>query len=153
MLAVACASALVFFHLPLPWEGEEPLVLPPIYLFGVWLSIVVAIGVTSLYAFQVTEDTRKLSDALAATELVLDPRTAPHPARRPRRRRRPTGCCRARSFPVRARSGRSWKAACRVRGAARRGRRLGEVLFAGQHQFGRGQRVGKLAGVLGDLNA
>src|ERR1700716_1320055 len=71
MLAVACASALVFFHLPLPWEGEEPLVLPPIYLFGVWLSILVAIGFTSLYAFQVTEDTRKLSDALAATELVL----------------------------------------------------------------------------------
>ena len=70
-LAVACASALVFFHLPLPWEGEEPLVLPPVYLFGVWLSILLAIGVTSLYAIQVTEDTRKLSDALAATELVL----------------------------------------------------------------------------------
>src|SRR3982075_3932510 len=71
MLAVAFASALVFFPLPLPWEGEEPLILPPIYLFGVWLSIVVAIGVTSLYAFQVTEEARKLSDALAATELVL----------------------------------------------------------------------------------
>jgi two-component system sensor histidine kinase RegB len=71
VLAVACASALVFFHLPLPWEGDEPLELPPIYLFGVWLSILLAIGVTSLYAFQVTEDTRKLSDALAATELVL----------------------------------------------------------------------------------
>jgi two-component system sensor histidine kinase RegB len=70
-LAIACASALVFFHLPLPWESDEPLVLPPIYLFGVWLSIVVAIGVTSLYAFQVTEEARKLSDALAATELVL----------------------------------------------------------------------------------
>src|SRR4029077_1549167 len=71
VLAVACASALVFFHLPLPWDGDEPLVLPPIYLFGVWLSIVLAIGVTSLYAFQVTEEARKLSDALAATELVL----------------------------------------------------------------------------------
>ncbi len=71
VLAVACASALVFFHLPLPWDGDEPLVLPPIYLFGVWLSIVLAIGVTSLYAFQVTEESRKLSDALAATELVL----------------------------------------------------------------------------------
>src|SRR5205085_1431804 len=69
-LAVACASALVFFHLPLPWESDEPLVLPPIYLFGVWLSIVLAIGVTSLYSFQVTEEARKLSDALAATELV-----------------------------------------------------------------------------------
>src|ERR1700729_3433059 len=71
MLAVACASVLVFLHLPLPWDGDEPLVLPPIYLFGVWLSIAVAIGVTSLYAFQVTEESRQLSDALAATELVL----------------------------------------------------------------------------------
>src|SRR6266480_227820 len=70
-LAIACASALVFLHMPLPWDGDEPLVLPPIYLFGVWLSIVVAIGVTSIYAFQVTEDARQLSDALAATELVL----------------------------------------------------------------------------------
>ena len=71
LLAVACASVLVFFHLPLPWDSDEPLVLPPIYLVGVWLSIVLAIGVTSLYAFQVTEESRKLSDALAATELVL----------------------------------------------------------------------------------
>ena len=68
---MACASAPVLLDRPLPWEGEEPLVLPPIYLFGVWLSILLAIGVTSLYAFQVTEDTRKLSDVLAATELVL----------------------------------------------------------------------------------
>ncbi|KRR16446.1 ATPase [Bradyrhizobium lablabi] len=71
LLAMACASALVFFHLPLPWDSEDPLVLPPIYLFGVWLSILLAIGVTSLYAFQATEEARKLSDALVATELVL----------------------------------------------------------------------------------
>src|SRR6195952_3612598 len=71
ILAVACASALVFFHQPLPWDTDEPLVLPPIYLLGVWLSILLAIGVTSLYAFQVTEEARKLSNALAATELVL----------------------------------------------------------------------------------
>ena len=71
IVAVACASNLVFYHYPLPWDSDDPLVLPPIYLFGVWLSIVLAIGVTSLYAFQVTEEARKLSDALAATELVL----------------------------------------------------------------------------------
>ena len=70
-LAIVCASALVYFHFPLPWDSDDPLVLPPIYLFGVWLSIAVAIGVTSLYAFQVTEESRQLSDALAATELVL----------------------------------------------------------------------------------
>ena len=71
LLAVGCASVLVFVHFPLPWDSDDPLVLPPIYLFGVWLSIVVAIAVTSLYAFQVAEEARKLSDALAATELVL----------------------------------------------------------------------------------
>ncbi|HKU04662.1 MAG TPA: ActS/PrrB/RegB family redox-sensitive histidine kinase [Bradyrhizobium sp.] len=70
-VAVACASNLVFYHYPLPWDSDDPLVLPPIYLFGVWLSITLAIGVTSLYAFQVTEESRKLSDALAATDMVL----------------------------------------------------------------------------------
>ena len=71
VLAAVSATALAFFHLPLPWDADEPLVLPQIYLLGVWLSILLAIGVTSLYAFQVTEEARKLSDALAATELVL----------------------------------------------------------------------------------
>jgi two-component system sensor histidine kinase RegB len=71
LLAVACASVLFFFHMPLPWDSDEPLVLPPIYLIGVWLSIVLAISVTGLYSFQATEEARKLSDALAATELVL----------------------------------------------------------------------------------
>lgn len=71
LLAVACASILFFFHFPLPWDSDDPLVLPPIYLVGVWLSIALAIGVTSLYSFQVTEEARKLADALAATELVL----------------------------------------------------------------------------------
>ena len=71
VLAVVCATVLVFFHLPLPWDSDEPLILPQIYLVGVWLSIGVAIGVTSLYAFQVAEESRQLSDALAATELVL----------------------------------------------------------------------------------
>ncbi|MHB0770994.1 ActS/PrrB/RegB family redox-sensitive histidine kinase [Bradyrhizobium sp. 5.13L] len=71
LLAVACASILFFFHFSLPWDSDDPLVLPPIYLVGVWLSIALAIGVTSLYSFQVTEEARKLADALAATELVL----------------------------------------------------------------------------------
>src|SRR5579863_8119168 len=44
-LAIVCASLLVFFHFALPWDSDDPLALPPIYLFGVWLSIVVAIGV------------------------------------------------------------------------------------------------------------
>ncbi len=71
LLAATCATILGFFHLPLPWNGDEPLVLPPTYMLGVWFSIIMVLVVTSLYAFQVTEEARKLLDALAATELVL----------------------------------------------------------------------------------
>jgi two-component system sensor histidine kinase RegB len=45
--------------------------LPPIYMMGVWLSILLAIGFISGYAWQITEESRQLSDALAATELAL----------------------------------------------------------------------------------
>lgn len=71
IFAAICSTALGFFHLPLPWMRDDSLVLPPVYMAGIWLSILVAIGVTSLYTFQVTEESRKLSNALAATELVL----------------------------------------------------------------------------------
>src|ERR1700719_4898395 len=70
-LAAACATALVFFHLPLPWVSDEPLMLPPIYLLGVWFSLLVALGVIGAYAWQIAEEARLLTDALAATELVL----------------------------------------------------------------------------------
>ena len=69
--AVACATVLVFVHYPLPWDSDDPLQLPPIYMMGVWLSILLAIGFIGVYAWQITEEARQLSDALAATELVL----------------------------------------------------------------------------------
>lgn len=69
--AVACATVLVFVHYPLPWDSDDPLLLPPIYMMGVWLSILLAIGFIGVYAWQITEESRQLSDALAATELVL----------------------------------------------------------------------------------
>src|SRR6202521_2565506 len=70
-LAAVCATALVFLHMPLPWVSDEPLTLPPIYLLGVWFSVLVALGVIVAYAWQIAEEARLLTDALAATELVL----------------------------------------------------------------------------------
>ncbi len=70
-LAAACATALVFYHLPLPWVSDEPLELPAVYLLGVWFSLLVALGVIGAYAWQIAEEARLLTDALAATELVL----------------------------------------------------------------------------------
>src|SRR5205807_1819264 len=69
--AVACATVLVFVHDPLPWDTEPPLELPQVYVMGVWLSILLAIAFIGLHAWQITEESRQLADALAATELVL----------------------------------------------------------------------------------
>jgi len=69
--AVLCATVLVFVHYPLPWDADDPLELPWIYLLGVWLSILLAIGFIGVYAWQITEESRQIAEALAATELVL----------------------------------------------------------------------------------
>jgi len=66
-----CATILLRFYYPLPWPEEEPLELPPLYMIGVWLSLMLAIGYISIYAWQIIEESRQLTDALAATELVL----------------------------------------------------------------------------------
>jgi two-component system sensor histidine kinase RegB len=73
LFAIVCASLLVFFHEPLPWSeayGAMP-VLPDIYMFGIWASIVLAILFIGLYAWQVSEQSRQFVNAVAATELVL----------------------------------------------------------------------------------
>src|SRR6202158_24543 len=54
--AVACATVLMFAHYPLPWDNEDPLQLPPIYMIGDWLSILLAIGFISVFSWQITEE-------------------------------------------------------------------------------------------------
>jgi len=71
-LAMLFASILLFIHYPLPWEPQEPLELPWIYMLGVWLSILLSILFIGLYSWQITEEGRQLAEALAATELVLE---------------------------------------------------------------------------------
>jgi len=71
VFASVCATALVFIHYPLPWTSDEPLLLPPLYIMGIWLSILLAIAFIGVYAWLVAEEGRRLADALTATELVL----------------------------------------------------------------------------------
>src|SRR6266850_6394137 len=69
--AAVCTTILAFYYYPLPWDVDEPLQLPPIYIMGVWLATLLALGFISVHAWQLTEEARQLADALAATELVL----------------------------------------------------------------------------------
>lgn len=69
-LVAACATVLVYSHYPLPWRGAA-LQVPLLYVMGIWVSIAISVAFIGAYAWRVAEETRKLSDALTATELVL----------------------------------------------------------------------------------
>ncbi|MEM7215487.1 MAG: ActS/PrrB/RegB family redox-sensitive histidine kinase [Pseudomonadota bacterium] len=71
-IAILSATVLVFFHLPLPWIEGEVLQLPRLYIAGMWVAIICSLSFMAIYAFRVADEARKLADALAATEIVLE---------------------------------------------------------------------------------
>ncbi|KQZ79121.1 ATPase [Mesorhizobium sp. Root157] len=71
VLVMAAATLLAFFHRPLPWIENAPLVMPFVYVAGMWMALLSSIAFTAIYAFRVAEEARLLANALAATELVL----------------------------------------------------------------------------------
>jgi two-component system sensor histidine kinase RegB len=70
-LAVACATLLTMLHEPLPWTPGSIQPLPLVYMFGIWTALVSCIAFMATYAWRTAEETRQMSDALAATELLL----------------------------------------------------------------------------------
>lgn len=71
VVASFAASVLALYHMPLPWKEGEVFELPNLYELGVWVALVFSLIFMASYAFRVAKEGRQLSDALAATELVL----------------------------------------------------------------------------------
>ncbi|MGO1119652.1 ActS/PrrB/RegB family redox-sensitive histidine kinase [Rhodovibrionaceae bacterium A322] len=69
-LAILAATANYFWHLPLPWF-EGTFELPQIYLAGVWVSIALAVVFISAYVSSLARESRRMEDALAASQLAL----------------------------------------------------------------------------------
>ncbi|MCS0494957.1 ActS/PrrB/RegB family redox-sensitive histidine kinase [Ancylobacter sp. MQZ15Z-1] len=75
VLAASCAAVVGLWQMPLPWSdqvalGNEP-ELPAVYLAAIWCALAISIAFIGVHAWRVAEETRELSEALAATELVL----------------------------------------------------------------------------------
>jgi two-component system, sensor histidine kinase RegB len=71
VLAMAAATLLAFFHMPLPWPQEQIFSLPRLYLGGLWLALLLGLSFIGIYAWRVADEARQIRHALAATELVL----------------------------------------------------------------------------------
>ncbi|WP_417519936.1 ActS/PrrB/RegB family redox-sensitive histidine kinase [Minwuia sp.] len=69
-MALLFTSLLAFYHLPLPWS-PEPLTLPTLYRGAIWTGLALGIVFMSVYAGRVAFETRRMSDALAATHTAL----------------------------------------------------------------------------------
>jgi two-component system sensor histidine kinase RegB len=70
-LALASVSLIAIFHHPLPWIPGERFDLPPLYQGGIWASLVIGIGFTSIYAWRIASEVSRMQAGLAATQLAL----------------------------------------------------------------------------------
>ena len=69
-LVIICATTLVFGHLPLPWSAIG-LELPRLYVWGLWAAVVVGTLFLAVYAGSLAAESRRMSNALSATQLSL----------------------------------------------------------------------------------
>jgi len=71
LLALASAAVLVVAHEPLPWYPGVELELPVIYKLGAFAALCVSTIFIGLYAWRLTKESRQMSAALTATDIVL----------------------------------------------------------------------------------
>ncbi len=70
-LAVVIVTILSATYLPLPWDPNSALSIPPIYINGILVAMICGIVFVTIYANRVAHEGRQLADALTATELAL----------------------------------------------------------------------------------
>jgi two-component system sensor histidine kinase RegB len=72
LLAILCLAALFASPYPLPWGGAvaSPR-LPELYQLGMWIALTLACGFIAIYNWSVAGEARRISEALAETQLTL----------------------------------------------------------------------------------
>ena len=71
LLAVLCLAALFASPFDLPWRGGVSPRLPDLYLLGMWIALTLACGFIAIYNWSVSGEARRISEALAETQLTL----------------------------------------------------------------------------------
>jgi two-component system sensor histidine kinase RegB len=71
VLAIVCLAALFASPFNLPWSAGVSPRLPDLYQFGVWVALTLACGFIASYNWSVAGEARRISEALAETQLTL----------------------------------------------------------------------------------
>jgi two-component system, sensor histidine kinase RegB len=70
LVVIAAATLLALFPSELPWY-HGAFRLPALYVGGLWLALVLGTVLIAGYAWRIADEARRLSDALAATQMAL----------------------------------------------------------------------------------
>jgi two-component system sensor histidine kinase RegB len=71
LMALASIALLARFHMPLPWPNQD-FRLEPLFILGLALALGLSVLFIAAYVLSVSEEARRLSDALSATQMALD---------------------------------------------------------------------------------
>jgi two-component system, sensor histidine kinase RegB len=71
VMAFVLVTLLANWHMPLPWDSTDSFKVPVTYVAGLWVAILCGIGFSAIYARRMAQESRIMSNALNATELVL----------------------------------------------------------------------------------
>lgn len=69
-VAIVCTTFLAYQYQPLIWKGQ-PFAGDPLYISGVWVALLVGMTFISFYTWLVAAESRRMADALIATQLAL----------------------------------------------------------------------------------
>jgi len=70
-LSMLCLTGLALYQMPVPWDPPGGLTLPKLYTAGLWEALVLGVLFIAAYVGSVSEESRKMSDALSATQIAL----------------------------------------------------------------------------------
>lgn len=71
VVAIAGGVLTAFISLPLPWSGDAPPLLPPAYLAGIAIAVIITIAFTAAYAWRIGQEAQRMGAALTATQGIL----------------------------------------------------------------------------------
>lgn len=70
-VAVTATTFVGYFKIPLQLQSGEPLLMPDLFVFGIWISVITSIGFVGLYTRRVSSEMHSMSEALLATQMAL----------------------------------------------------------------------------------
>jgi two-component system sensor histidine kinase RegB len=68
---LALITVLAVYHFPLPWEAGQTLSLPPLFVAGIWIALMLSLGFTTIITFRISSEASRMQAGYAAMEIAL----------------------------------------------------------------------------------